>query len=185
MPRVRAVCELLLVVSEFFRSSIDHKYIELVGLDARGNVFGYNGKHAEMPGLRCRSGQSVQTVNLAPERATEVRIFPAAQAQNCMLTGKRLHNKVLPYAKRLRGVDHPHRLAILYLLAHEPMWPRDLAIHLNLPPNLISHHLREMLKAGWVVKEKERRWMLYKLNLKAFGGLRKLLKGTKGEKNIL
>ena len=41
-----------------------------------------------------------------------------------MTIGKKLHEKVKPHAKRIAGIAHPHRLAILYLLAHDPMWVR-------------------------------------------------------------
>ena len=85
-----------------------------------------------------------------------------------MTIGKKLHEKVKPHAKRIAGIAHPHRLAILYLLAHDPMWVRDLVNYLGLPENLISHHLKQMYEAGWVSKEKQGRTVTYRLNEKTF-----------------
>ena len=95
-----------------------------------------------------------------------------------MTIGKKLHYKVAPYAKKIRGIAHPHRLAILYLLAHDPLWVRDLVNYLNLPENLIAHHLKQMALAGWVTKEKQGRNVTYTLNTKAFFELKKLLIDT-------
>ncbi|MEK7587536.1 MAG: metalloregulator ArsR/SmtB family transcription factor [Patescibacteria group bacterium] len=95
-----------------------------------------------------------------------------------MTIGKKLHEKVKPHAKRIAGIAHPHRLAILYLLAHDPMWVRDLVNYLGLPENLISHHLKQMYEAGWVSKEKQGRTVTYRLNEKTFFDLPKLLLDT-------
>ncbi|MFZ5845199.1 MAG: ArsR/SmtB family transcription factor [Patescibacteria group bacterium] len=95
-----------------------------------------------------------------------------------MLTGGRLKEKVKPFAKNLRAIAHPYRLAILYLLSHEPMWVRDLVLYLNLPENLIAHHLKIMHLAGWVLKTREGKNVSYRLNEKAFFELNRLLDGT-------
>lgn len=95
-----------------------------------------------------------------------------------MTIGKKLHEKVKPYAKRIRGIAHPHRLAILYLLAHDPLWVKDFVNYLGLPENLIAHHLKQMTLAGWVTKEKQGRNVTYRLNEKAFKEAVKLLADT-------
>lgn len=95
-----------------------------------------------------------------------------------MTTGKRLLAKVAPYVKLVRGLSHPYRVAILYLLAHDPMWERDLVIHLGKPQNLVAHHLKEMTKGGWLKREKVGRYVTYTLNDKAFRELPKLLVDT-------
>src|SRR3989344_4450721 len=92
-----------------------------------------------------------------------------------MVTGKRLHEKVKPFANRVRGVAHPHRLAIMYLLAHDPLEVRDIVDYLGLAENLVSHHLKQMHSSGWLSKEKIGRSVTYRLNEKAFFEVKKLL----------
>jgi|SRR3989344_2736164 len=102
-----------------------------------------------------------------------------------MVTGKRLHEKVKPFAGRVRGIAHPHRLAIMYLLAHEPLWVRDIVDYLGLAENLVSHHLKQMHATGWVFKEKVGRTVTYRLNEKAFFEIKKLLADTPFERQYL
>lgn len=95
-----------------------------------------------------------------------------------MTSGKRLLAKVDPYARLLRGIAHPHRLAILYLLAHDAMWPEDITRHMTIPQNLVAHHLRAMTSSGWVKKHRVGKHMMYAVNKKAFRQLPVLLVGT-------
>lgn len=76
------------------------------------------------------------------------------------------------------GIAHPHRLAILYLLAHEPMWPEYLGRHIPIPQNLIAHHLKVLRESGWLKKYKEGRHTLYAVDKKYFKRLPKLLLDT-------
>jgi len=84
-----------------------------------------------------------------------------------MLIGKRLLNKVVPTARRIHALSHPHRLAILSLLSREPLWVSDLVNYLNLPSSLISHHLRLLRKEGWIAKMKEGKHSLYRVSEKS------------------
>ena len=102
-----------------------------------------------------------------------------------MVTGKRLHEKVKPFANRVRGVAHPHRLAIMYLLAHDPLEVRDIVDYLGLAENLVSHHLKQMHNSGWLSKEKIGRSVTYRLNEKAFFEVKKLLADTPFDRQFL
>ncbi len=95
-----------------------------------------------------------------------------------MTGGKRLLAKVTPTAVLIRGVAHPHRLAILYILAHEPTWPEDIARHLPVPVNLISHHLRSMVHTGWLKKRRIGRHVIYSVNRTAVKSVPKIFTDT-------
>ena len=95
-----------------------------------------------------------------------------------MVNGIRLKGKIAPYAKKLRGIAHPHRLAIMYLLANDPLWVRDLVQKIGIPQSLMAHHLKAMEKTGWVRKSRDGRHMLYALQKKAFKEMMRLLSDT-------
>ncbi len=95
-----------------------------------------------------------------------------------MTSGKRLLAKVAPYAKIVRGIAHPHRLAILYLLAHEPTWPEDIGRHLPIAQTLIAHHLKAMVASGWLSKRRIGRHTTYTINKRTITQLPQLLTGT-------
>lgn len=95
-----------------------------------------------------------------------------------MTTGKRLLAKVRPYAELLNGVSHPYRIAIVYLLAHEPMTGQDLSRALRIKENLLAHHLGSMLRAGWVEKTRYGRHQQYSLKRSAFKALPGLITDT-------
>ena len=85
-----------------------------------------------------------------------------------MTSGLRLKSKIAPYAKMLQAIAHPHRLAIVYLLAHEPLRTRDLVQRVGIPQSLMVHHLNAMEKTGWIKKSRDGRHMTYTLQKKAF-----------------
>ena len=95
-----------------------------------------------------------------------------------MLTGKKLREKIAPYAKRLEGISHRHSLAIVYILAHEDKGIPDLMAILELPQNLVSFHVSKLLKAGWIIKRKERHLVFYTLKEKNFRDRQKLFGET-------
>lgn len=78
----------------------------------------------------------------------------------------------------VKGLAHPYRIAIVYLLANDPMWGEDLAVALRIKENLLMHHLNAMYAAGWLTKERDGRHMLYRLRAKTFRELPKLLSDT-------
>ena len=85
-----------------------------------------------------------------------------------MLTRSKLKEKVQPFAKRIRGVAHDHRLAILYVLAHNQLEAKDIVDALGVPENLVAHHLKQMYITGWVLKTKQGRSVTYRPNQKTF-----------------
>ena len=95
-----------------------------------------------------------------------------------MTSGKRLLAKVAPFARMARGIGSDYRLAIVYLLAHGPMWPEDISRHLPIAQNLIAHHLRAMVLSGWLKKRRVGGHVLYTLQKKTFREFPKLLAGT-------
>ncbi len=84
----------------------------------------------------------------------------------CMLSNKRLKRKIAPYATRLAGLTHPHRLAIAYLLSHTSMHSKEISFRLDLAQNLVSHHLAHMLRTGWITKTRYGQRILYELDKK-------------------
>jgi DNA-binding transcriptional ArsR family regulator len=102
-----------------------------------------------------------------------------------MLTGKKLREKIAPYAKRLEGISHKHRLSIVYILAHEDKSISDLMTILELPQNLVSFHVSILLKTGWIMKRKDRHFVFYSLKEKNFGDRQKLFAETWFFRNTL
>lgn len=95
-----------------------------------------------------------------------------------MTSGKRLLSKVAPFSLLLRGISHPYRLAILYILAHDPASAEYLSRYIPIRQNLMVHHLKAMHAAGWLRKYRQGRYIMFALQKKAFKELPKLLIGT-------
>lgn len=102
-----------------------------------------------------------------------------------MLTRARLKEKVKPFTRRFRGVAQVYRIGTLYLLAHEPMEAHTIADHLGLAENLVSHHLKQMYLAGWVLKTRTGRIVTYRLNEKAFFEFNRLFEDTPFDRDVL
>jgi|SRR3990167_5605751 len=102
-----------------------------------------------------------------------------------MLTRSKLKEKVQPFAKRIRGVAHDHRLAILYVLAHNQLEAKDIVDALGVPENLVAHHLKQMYITGWVLKTKQGRSVTYRLNEKAFFEFNRLFTDTPFDRQVL
>jgi DNA-binding transcriptional ArsR family regulator len=71
-----------------------------------------------------------------------------------MLTGSRLRQKLTPPARKFHALGNLWRLSIVYTLGREPMDFGRLVSRLKLPPNLLSHHLKQLMNAGVVTKTK-------------------------------
>ena len=95
-----------------------------------------------------------------------------------MTSGKRLVARVAPYARFVRGIAHPHRLAILYLLAHAPMFPHEIGKHIPVPESLVAHHIKAMYASGWLKKQRVGKHMLYSVNKKTLREIPKFLLDT-------
>jgi DNA-binding transcriptional ArsR family regulator len=102
-----------------------------------------------------------------------------------MLTRARLREKVKPAVRRMRAASHVHRVAILYLLAHEPMIVRDITEAIGVAENLVAHHLKQLHLGGWVVKTKKGREVMYQLREKTFFEFYRLFEDTPFQKSTL
>ena len=77
-------------------------------------------------------------------------------------------------AERLKALAEPKRLLILHLLMEGVHCNCELGEALDLAPNLISHHLSVLRKAGLVEVERDAfdaRWIYYSLNRQALAEL--------------
>ena len=77
-------------------------------------------------------------------------------------------------ADRLKVLAEPKRLLILHLLIEGVQCNCELGEELDMPPNLISHHLRVLREAGLVDVERDAldaRWIYYSVNREALGEL--------------
>ena len=101
-----------------------------------------------------------------------------------MDTGVRLKENSKKLAQTVHGISHEHRLAIAYLLAHGDMQERDIVANIDLPQNLVAHHLNIMLGSGWVSKVKEGKFATYRLNPKALKTFDELFEGTVYDRNF-
>lgn len=70
-------------------------------------------------------------------------------------------------AEHLRVLAEPKRLLIFHLLMEGMQCNCELGEALDMPPNLISHHLRVLREAGLVESERDpfdARWVYYSVN---------------------
>jgi ArsR family transcriptional regulator, arsenate/arsenite/antimonite-responsive transcriptional repressor len=77
-------------------------------------------------------------------------------------------------AAKLKILAEPKRLKILHLLMEGVQCNCELGDALQMPPNLISHHLRILREAGLVNVERDAldaRWVYYSLDLDALNEL--------------
>ena len=77
-------------------------------------------------------------------------------------------------ADRLKVLAEPKRLLILHLLIEGVQCNCELGEALDMPPNLISHHLRILREAGLVEVERDAldaRWVYYSINRAALDEL--------------
>lgn len=95
-----------------------------------------------------------------------------------MITGIRLHEKIKPFGKRMHGIAHEHRLAILYTLAYGELPLHDIVLDVDRPENLVAHHIDVLMKSGWVTKRKKGREVFYRLNEHGFFELFRLFVDT-------
>jgi ArsR family transcriptional regulator, arsenate/arsenite/antimonite-responsive transcriptional repressor len=73
-------------------------------------------------------------------------------------------------AEQLKVVAEPNRLRILQTLMEGFQCNCELGDMLEMPPNLISHHLRVLRQAGLVEMERDQqdaRWVYYSINIAA------------------
>ncbi len=95
-----------------------------------------------------------------------------------MLIRKRLIDKTTKLGKLTGAVAHRYRLAILYLLAHDPKETFEIADILMIKEPLAVHHLQQMYKAGWIKRIRTGRRVTYELEEHAPIELKKFLENT-------
>ena len=68
-------------------------------------------------------------------------------------------------ADGFKALGDPHRILIVHLLARaaEPVCVMDIEHHLSVGQSTVSHHLKTMVDAGVLTREKRGRWMYYSL----------------------
>lgn len=83
-------------------------------------------------------------------------------------------------AQRLKALADPKRLLILHTLMEGVQCNCELGETLQMPANLISHHLRILREAGLVTMERDgrdARWVYYSVNAAALAELNQALTG--------
>jgi ArsR family transcriptional regulator, arsenate/arsenite/antimonite-responsive transcriptional repressor len=81
-------------------------------------------------------------------------------------------------AKQLKVLSDPRRLQILDLLIDGVQCNCEIGDHLDMAPNLISHHIGVLRKAGIVLAERDpidARWIYYSVNQDALASLSEVL----------
>jgi ArsR family transcriptional regulator len=67
-------------------------------------------------------------------------------------------------AQSFRALGDPTRMRILELLTGGERCVCDVAEHMKLPQPLLSHHLKTLRQAGFVIARKDGRWAYYRLD---------------------
>jgi ArsR family transcriptional regulator len=79
------------------------------------------------------------------------------------------------FAKTLAVMAEPNRLKLLCFLSKCEHCVCEAEEALNLPQNLISHHLKVLRDAGLVTFKKRAQWKHYSVNKKAIKDFKKFL----------
>lgn len=95
-----------------------------------------------------------------------------------MLGGKRLFQKLAPLSSYIQAVSHIDRLAILCILTEESREPWQIAETLHKPQNRISHHLKLLVKAGWILRSRYGKRVEYTINEKAVKEVKKFVRDS-------
>lgn len=69
----------------------------------------------------------------------------------------------------LAQLSEPNRLRIFALLARGELCVCDIETAVQLPQNLVSHHLRSLREAGLIQSRRDGRWVHYSVNKRALG----------------
>lgn len=95
-----------------------------------------------------------------------------------MLTGIRLKEKTRLFAPKMHALGHPHRLAILHILAYGELPLHAIVANLDTPENLVSHHMKQLFVTGWVGKRTDGRQTYYFIKGRGFFELFRMLVET-------
>ena len=75
----------------------------------------------------------------------------------------------------LKALSDPNRLHIVYCLSQGERCVCDIYEALNLPQNLVSHHLKVLKEAGIVEARRDGTWIRYRLNEKKIADYQRTL----------
>lgn len=81
-------------------------------------------------------------------------------------------------ATRLQALADPHRVRILSLIAAKepvPMTTSEVIDQLGLSQSTVSHHLKQLVTAGFLTLERRGTWSLYRSNPAALSELSALI----------
>jgi DNA-binding transcriptional ArsR family regulator len=81
-----------------------------------------------------------------------------------MVSGPQIKKKIVSAATLLSGLAYYQRLTILYMVSRDPCKPMELSQALKLPAPAVAHHIKYLLKNGWITKEKYGKIVLYSIN---------------------
>ena len=88
---------------------------------------------------------------------------------------KKSKNNLGQTAEFLKIIAEPNRLKILCLLQKQELCVCDIWQHLNLPQNLVSHHLKVLKDYKLVESRKESTRVIYSINFQAISKYYSLL----------
>ena len=86
-------------------------------------------------------------------------------------------------AAGFKALGDPHRIFILHLLAAagQPVCVVDVERHIDLAQSTISHHLKTLLDAGLIARERRGKWSYYSIVddriAQLVGGVRDVTRG--------
>lgn len=92
-----------------------------------------------------------------------------------MLSGKKLVTRAGKEAITLRALAHPHRIAIIHLLAQSDMRLKELAGYALCSQSLLAHHLKELTDCGFIEAYRVGSRKFYRLNKKRLEEVKNIL----------
>lgn len=93
--------------------------------------------------------------------------------QECKPKRRERPQELRQHAALLKAVGDETRLEIVALLADagEPVCVCDIEVHFDLSQPTISHHLKVLRKAGWLLSERRGTWVFYEVDRSALDRL--------------
>ena len=84
----------------------------------------------------------------------------------------------------IKAIGNPVRLDILNFLSGNEECVCNIFDHLDLPQNLVSHHLGILRESGLIEARKDGKWVHYSLNTQKFENLKSFMAEFATVKNI-
>ena len=64
----------------------------------------------------------------------------------------------------IKSIAEPTRLQIIDILSNGEMCACDILQNLTISQSTLSHHMKALTAAGWVISRKKATWMYYSIN---------------------